>query len=214
MTEPTGVSGPALDAAGGFSDWLVTFVRGPNVRRASQLTRRGREREIGALQRAGMSRQQARRTYAAARRRGERAVVVQRERATPEQAQRAEQFQQRSVAAQQRYQERQNTRAFVSLSPDVQPSDSGILTTGPLDAKRDELISKSHWLYDYLESQDPEHQPKYNETQFQAKVARMSEAQLDAWLAAANSNDYSVIRASYARTEPLTGYDNAFWYHL
>jgi hypothetical protein len=83
---------------GGVPDYLSYIFpeTGRRIRRASEVSRRTREREISQYQRAtGATRQQAQRRTAAARRRGQTFRTVRPERATSEQQQRAERYRRR-----------------------------------------------------------------------------------------------------------------------
>jgi hypothetical protein len=110
---------PPPPASGSF-DLLFMPQRGTRVRRASQVSRRTRQREIASYQQAfpEATHQQAARRTAAMRRRGHIPRAVQAERATPEQATRAQQYRQRSQRAQRaQWSERGGVPAGVDTSP-------------------------------------------------------------------------------------------------
>jgi hypothetical protein len=187
-------------------DFLFAPQRGKRVKLASQVSRRTREREVTAYQRAfpRVSRRQAQRRTAAMRRRGQVPRGVEVGQATPEQVTRAAEYRERVARVE---------RAIVTLPEEVQPSDSTILSAGPVDAKRDELLAKSHWLYEVLEAEGEGRQFRYRESAFREHVSRMREDQLDIWLIAVNEQDYSIIRDYYAWIAPEEGRDSAFHYH-
>lgn len=229
---------PPPDAAPGVPDYLAYIFpqAGRRVRRASEVSRRTREREVRQYQTAtGASRRQAQRRTAEARRRGQTFRVVRPESATPEQATAAERYRRRIQPPGR------------GAPPRGSFDDLGRITFPPqslsADTKRTLAQDKVYRFRSYLEFMmraeatankatamaggkygEPGEYAKaylaFNEYTLLARIETWNDSQLNSFL----SMSYEDIRAyvsagtlAYAKGRPNQNNDYAFiedwWYH-